>query len=261
MKKTLRILAIILVISIPAVFFVIQREDKLDVTIYPGTGDGKTLVVLLPTVAGNGKLYKQRGLIDLCRKHGVIVDIMAINVQPTLYLNKRIVEKMKRRVIDPAKSRGYESIYLFGTSLGGHAVLLYAMEHPDDIEGLFLFAPYISDPFVTNIITRAGGLKTWDLCPPYAWEYSCDLWKSIRAYVSDPERRASTFLGYGTEDRFVESSRILANVLPRGNVFTTPGGHSWTTWHTLWEKLLSRLATVKPAGFTNNSRQPMTDLR
>ncbi|MBN2254710.1 MAG: hypothetical protein JW736_03310, partial [Deltaproteobacteria bacterium] len=160
---------------------------------------------------------------------------------------------MKHHVIDPAKAGGYKHIYLLGTSLGGHAVLLYAMEYPEDIEGVFLFSPYISDPFVTGIITRAGGLDSWGSCPPYAWEYSCDLWESIRAYLSDPGRRESVFLGYGTGDRFVESCRILAGALPPANVFTTTGGHSWKTWRTLWDALLARLATVMPAVFSNAS--------
>jgi len=252
MKKTVRILAIVFIITILAVIVVIMLEDRLSIKLYPGTGEGKgkTLVVLLPTVAGHGKLYEQQGLIDISRKHGAIVDIMAIDVQPTLYLKKRIVKKMKNRVIDPAKARGYEHIYLFGTSLGGHAALLYTMEYPEDIEGLFLIAPYISDPFVTKIISEAGGLLAWDECPLYAWEYSCKIWKSIRAYMSDPERRKSVFLGYGTEDRFVESCEVLAGILEDENVFTAPGGHSWNTWQKLWEKMLNHLKTVKPAGFT-----------
>ncbi|MBN2514861.1 MAG: alpha/beta hydrolase [Deltaproteobacteria bacterium] len=252
MKKFIRIFAILLIITILAVILVLMREDRLSIKFYPGfgEGEGKTLVVLLPTVAGQGKLYEQQGLIDICRKHGAIVDIMAIDVQPTLYLKKRIVKKMKSRVIDPAKARGYKHIYLLGTSLGGHAALLYTMEYPHDIEGLFLFAPFISDPFVTNIISEAGGLQTWDVCPQYAWEYSCKLWKSIRSYVSDPERRSSVFLGYGTEDRFVESCQVLAEVLPPENVFTAPGGHSWKTWQKLWEKMLKHLKIAKPAGFT-----------
>lgn len=252
MKKFIRIFAIILIITILAAIVVILYEDRLSIKLYPGVGDGKgkTLVVLLPTVAGHGKLYEQQGLIDISRKHGAIVDIMAIDVQPTLYLKKRIVEKMKSRVIDPAKAEGYEHIYLLGTSLGGHAALLYTMEYPNDIEGLFLFAPFISDPFVTKIIGEAGGLLAWEECPLYAWEYSCKLWKLIRAYMSNPERRASVFLGYGTEDRFVESCEVLAEILPPENVFTEPGGHSWKTWKKLWEKMLNHLKTVKPAGFT-----------
>lgn len=252
MKKFIRIFVILLIITVLAIVLVILREDRLSIKIYPGTGkgEGKTLMVLLPTVAGHGKLYEQQGLIDISRKHGAVVDIMAIDVQPTLYLKKRIVEKMKRRVIDPAKARGYEHIYLLGTSLGGHAALLYTMEYPEDIDGLFLIAPYISDPFVTNIIREAGGLVAWDDCPLYAWEYSCKLWKSIRAYMSDPERRTSVFLGYGGNDRFVKSCEVLAKVLPPENVFTAPGGHSWKTWQKLWEKMLNHLKTAKPAGFT-----------
>ncbi len=251
MKKAIRIFAIVLIITILAVILLLVREDRLSIKLYPGTGEGKgkTLVVLLPTVAGNGKLYEQQGLIDIIRKQGAVVDIMAIDVQPTLYVKKRIVKKMKSRIIDPAKARGYEHIYLLGTSLGGHAALLYAMEYPQDIEGLFLFSPYISDPFVTKIITEAGGLQKWDVCPQFAWEYSCNLWKLIRAYVSDPERQASVFLGYGTGDRFVESCHVLAEVLPPENVFTTSGGHSWKTWHKLWGKTLNHLKITNPPFF------------
>lgn len=255
MKKFIRIFAITLIITIVAVIVLIVREDRLNIKLYPGTGEGKgkTLVVLLPTVAGHGRLYEQQGLIDISRNHGAIIDIMAIDVQPTLYLKKRIVKKMKNRVIDPAKASGYEHIYLLGTSLGGHAALLYTLAYPDDIEGLFLFAPYISDPFVTDMISEAGGLLAWDECPLYAWEYSCKLWKSIRTYLSNPERRASVFLGYGTEDRFIKSCEVLAKVLPKENVFTAPGGHSWKTWQELWEKALNRLKIVKPAGFANKN--------
>lgn len=251
MKKAGRIAAIAIIIITIALVGVTILEERLNITIYPGSGDGTALLVLLPTVAGKGSLYRQQGLIDLWRKHGAAVDIMTINVLPTLYLNKRIVTTLKRHVIEPAKADGYRHIYLLGTSLGGHAVLLYAMAHPDDIDGMFLFAPYISDPFVTHRITSAGGLDSWNVCPPYAWHYSCDLWESIRAYLADPERRTSVFLGYGTDDRFVESCRILADALPPANVFTTPGGHSWHTWRTLWEALLTRLATVMPARFTD----------
>jgi len=249
MKRIVRIFAIVLLISIIAIFFILVREDKLNITIHSGAGNGDTLVVLVPTVGGNGKLYEQQGLIDVCRKYGARADIMAIDIQPTLYLNKRVVKKLKRHVIDPAKSRGYEHIFLAGTSLGGHAVLLYAMEYPEDIEGVFLVAPFVSDPFVVKIIRQAGGLQKWNACPSYAWGYSCDLWKSIRVYLADPARRASTFLGYGTQDRFVKSCQLLADVLPPENVFTAPGGHSWATWHMLWDAMLVHLETVRPSRF------------
>jgi hypothetical protein len=249
-ERTPRILMLLFIIALGALYFVVQREDRLNITLYPGTGNGKTLVVALPTVAGNGQLYERHGLIEVFRQHRAAADFMTIDIQPTLYVNKRVVNKMKTRVIDPAKSRGYQHIYLLGTSLGGHAAILYAMEHPNDIDGVLLVAPYISDPIVTNVIVRAGGLASWDTCPFYAWGYSCTLWKMFRRYLSDPHRRAATFLGYGAEDRFVRSCHLLAEILPPENVFRAPGGHSWITWHILWEKMVKHLETVKPPGFT-----------
>ena len=53
-----------------------------------------------------------------------------------------MVDRLKEDVINPAKEKGYTKIWLVGISLGGLGSLLYAMEHPSDIEGMLVLAPY-----------------------------------------------------------------------------------------------------------------------
>jgi hypothetical protein len=47
-------------------------------------------------------------------------------------------------------------------------------------------------------------------------------------------------LGYGLEDRFAESHRLLASLLPATQVITAAGGHDWPAWRALWLQCLER---------------------
>jgi len=47
-------------------------------------------------------------------------------------------------------------------------------------------------------------------------------------------------MGYGEDDRFVMSNRLVAAVLPPAQVFTTEGGHQWAPWRRLWARFLDR---------------------
>lgn len=212
---------------------------------YPGTGKGRSLVVLLPTIGGKGSQYEEYGLMEELRMRGTLADAVVLNVNFRLYLRRKTVEILKTEVIDPAKAKGYKRFYLVGTSLGGHGALLYATQYPEDVDALFLFAPFISGPLVTKAIEEAGGLDEWKDCPFLAWKYACNVWKGVKDYASDPERRARVYLGYGTEDKFARECRTLAEVLPAENVFTVPGGHDWATWKELWIKVLDHLEALR----------------
>jgi hypothetical protein len=48
-------------------------------------------------------------------------------------------------------------------------------------------------------------------------------------------------MGYGVDDRFAFSHRLLAAALPADRVFTTEGGHDWPEWMRLWRRMLPTL--------------------
>lgn len=232
-----RILWLCVAVVMAAMLLACAEKKGVSIKSYPGIGDvtGRYLAVLLPTIGGKGEHYGEAGFIEEFRSRGGGADIIALDVAPSLYLGKRIVEVLKTEVITPAKQKGYEVIYLVGTSLGGHGALLYATEYPEDIDAVALFAPFVTGYPPTDLVEEPGGLKQWDEeCPFTEWTYACNLWKAIKKYGSDPEHRKHIFLAYGTEDSFVKECDLLADFLPHENVYTTSGGHDWTTWAKLW---------------------------
>ena len=246
MKQIVRISALVLTAAILAQCSFLMGKDAMHTTSYPGTGKGEALVVLLPTIGGDGSLYQDYGVIEEIRAHRPLVDVVALNVRPELYLGGRIVEILRSEVIIPAKDKGYQLIILVGTSLGGYGAVLYATQYPEDVDGLFLFSPFISGPLATMAIEEAGGLERWEDCPFLGWEQSCKVWKGLKDYLADRKRRARVFLGYGTEDKFADECRILGESLPPQNVFTVPGGHNWKTWEQLWTKTWEYIDVARP---------------
>ena len=226
-------LAFVMAAMLPAC----SGKKGVSIRSYPGIGDdtGRKLVVLLPTIGGKGEHYHEDGFIEEFRARGGGSDIIALDVAADLYLGKRIVEVLKTEVITPAKQKGYEAIYLAGTSLGGHGALLYATEYPKDVNAVVLFAPFVTGYPPTNLVEEPGGLEQWDEnCPFTEWTYACNLWKAIKKYGSNSDHRKNIYLAYGTEDSFAKECEILAGFLAPENVYTTSGGHDWMTWEKLW---------------------------
>ena len=237
----------ILVIAILAIVFPgcsgFWGKDALSTKSYLGTN--RVLVVILPTVGGEGSHYESQGFIEAVRERGFEANLKVLDVKPRLYLKKRIVHLLKTEVIAPAKAEGYKKIYLIGMSLGGHGALLYVTAYPEDIDGVLVLAPFISGPVLTDSIEKAGGLDKWEDCPFISWGYACNLWQALKDYVSIPENRAKIALGYGTEDKFADECRVLADSLLLERVFTVSGGHDWVTWKKLWIQALDYFQLVR----------------
>jgi hypothetical protein len=203
---------------------------------YSGMTGKRSLVVLLPTMGGEGSHYETQGFLDEVWERGFEASMEVVDVKPSLYLGSRVVELLKTEVIEPAKTEGFEEFYLVGISLGGHGVLLYATEYPEDVDGIVILAPFISGDRASDAIDQAGGLEDWEDCPFLAWTHACNLWKSLKVYVSDPRNQKKVVLGFGTEDIFIDQCRILSEVLLPEQVFTVSGGHDWETWKKLFIK-------------------------
>jgi pimeloyl-ACP methyl ester carboxylesterase len=209
-------------------------------------GTHRVLVVFLPGIGGKGSDYETQGFLKALQHRGFEASMKVLDVKPSLYLGSKIVELLKTKVLTHDKAKGYEKIYLVGISLGGHAVLRYLTEYPDDVEGAVVLAPFISGPVAADAVRRAGGLARWEDCPFAAWEYACEMWYSLKTFVSNPDHGAKIVLGYGTEDRFARQCGILAEVLRSEQVFTVAGGHDWATWKKLWIEVLDYFRLVRP---------------
>ena len=84
-----------------------QDKKKLRSVRYSGMTGKRSLVVLLPTIGGEGSHYETQGFLDEVWKRGFEASMEVVDVKPSLYLRGKFVELLKTEVITPAKAEGY----------------------------------------------------------------------------------------------------------------------------------------------------------
>lgn len=228
----------------------VPMPTRFDAGACPATTD--TLLVLLPGARSPIDEFEREGFIDEVRARGLAVDVVRADAHRAYYdASLAVVQRLREDVIEPARARGYRSIWIAGISLGGLGGLLYAQARPADLAGLVLIAPYLGERATATEIDNAGGLLRWQaptgpLQPPQReTRESRDpaLWRWLQGRATQPAGAGSPplYLGYGRDDRFAFSHRLLAAALPADRVVTTEGGHDWPEWKRLWQSLLSTL--------------------
>ncbi len=221
------------------------------------TRDQRLLFVYLPGYGDPISAFQENGLVDAVRERGLATDIIAVNAHIGYYLDGSIFARLKEDVIEPAKTRGYDQIWLVGNSLGGYGALSYARDYPNDITGVVLLGPFLGRKDVVNEIKRSGGLSQWDPGMPEPndreqyWEKHLWLWIKDRVqqerfwfWVRGCEVKMhcipKVYLGYGLHDRYSYGQEFLASFMPPHNVIAIRGGHDWSTWKKLWNLFLDR---------------------
>jgi len=147
-------------------------------------------------------------------------------------------------VIQPARARGYQQVWLAGISMGGLGSLMYAHHHPDEINGVLAMAPFIGDRILIRDIQSVGGLAKWK-APPRAKildenNYQPELWRWLQAVTQGTEPGPPLYLGYGRTDKLAPAARLLAAELPPERVFESAGGHAWGPWTEQFTSFLDR---------------------
>lgn len=227
-------------------------------------GDRRQLIIYLP---GNGDPA------DACDKHGMVaslrarrlpVDLIAVNAHLGYYMEGSVLLRLKEDVIDPARAQGYRRIWLVGNSLGGYGSVSYARQYPEDIAGIVLLGPFLGDKKIVQEIRDAGGLQKWvpGESPgksKEAWEN--ELWKWVRdgdqqkgfwnwiknCDEGDEDCPSRIYLGFGKRDRFSYGQKLMAESLPPEDVIVIDGGHDWDTWKKVWNLVLDRMTSRRPA--------------
>ncbi len=177
------------------------------------------LMVFLPGIGDVLEDFERNGFVQALRDSARPADMVVADVHFGYYVRRSVLERLRVDVIEPARSCGYATIFLVGISLGGLGALLYAMEHPVDVQGLMLLAPYLGDSSLVKEIEDAGGLKLWD-----AGDVNVD------------------------DDPFAPGNTLLGDILPEHRVFTVRGGHDWQTWERLWQMFLAQRDSQLQAG-------------
>ncbi|MDO5624793.1 MAG: alpha/beta hydrolase [Pseudomonadota bacterium] len=208
-----------------------------------------TLLVLLPGAYDGPADFERQGFVAAVRQRALNVDVQLVDAHAGYYTAQRIVQQLHADVLQPARAAGYAQVWLCGISLGGYGALLTAREHAGSIDGLFTLAAFLGRRDLPAHIARAGSLSTWDGQRPTADAQDLALWRWLQGFADAAEaaRRPRLFMGWGEDDRFVMSNRLVGTVLPAAQVFTTPGGHQWAPWQRLWARFLDRAPWVDAA--------------
>jgi pimeloyl-ACP methyl ester carboxylesterase len=202
----------------------------------------KCLFVLLPGMGDHAETFAQRGFIEALQARSLSLDIRATDATFGYYMKATFLERLAADVIEPAKARGYEEIWLAGPSMGGFGSLFYSRVHTTDIKGVLAIAPYLGDEDLIDEIAAAGGLKNWQA--PMRVErlslenYQREVWRWLQAATQGQEPAPLIFAGYGASDRLSRADSLLTAELPPSRVFLTTGEHEWPAWRRVLESFL-----------------------
>jgi pimeloyl-ACP methyl ester carboxylesterase len=187
-------------------------------------------VLLLPAAYSAPEDLQREGFVSAARDRALPVDLVLVELK--LPYNLR---RLRHEVVLPARALGCQSLWLGGISLGGFVALAYAERYPDEIDGLCLFAPYLGNHIITGEIERAHGIHEWTPGELADDDDERRIWRFIKA---QRDRPTPLHLGFGSEDRFAASHRMMAAALAPASVDVVPGGHEWPAWRRLWENFL-----------------------
>lgn len=246
-SRMIRILFAVL-LFLPSCVYFRSAANPMPAVEHPAPAvEADTLVVLLPGMSDGPDDYLGRGFVQLIHEACPTADVVAADAHFGYYRSRTFLDRLQADVIDPRAER-YDQIWLVGISLGGFGCAVYCEENPGVIDGLILLAPFMGERAIIEQVKGAGGLAAWE--PPGdlgaveddAEKKFAEVWAFFRGYAV-PEvatELPELFLGWGKDDGLSIPNRMVADVLPEEQVLTLAGGHTWTVWRPLFERLVKR---------------------
>ena len=202
----------------------------------------RCLVVFLPGMGDDAADFERHGFVADLRLRGLSVDIVAADATIGYYSRGMFLDRLATDVVEPARARGYEQLWLIGNSLGGFGTLYYARAHAADITGVLALAPYLGERDVIDEIYAQGGLASWqgpakvDAMTPDNSQR--EIWRWLQAVIRGQERGPDLYLGFGRTDKLEHADALLAQALPEDHVSVIPGAHDWDTWRRLFDRFI-----------------------
>jgi pimeloyl-ACP methyl ester carboxylesterase len=196
-----------------------------------------TRVLFLPAAYSSPEDFVQAGFVAAVRERALPLDLVFADVNLQHLTDRTLLRRLRHELVLPARALGCSSIWICGISLGGFIGLCFAERYASEIDGLCLLAPYLGNHMITGEIERAHGVAAWqpgELAPD---DDERRVWRYIK---SRAQQRVALRLGYGREDRFANSHRMMAAALDPQDVQVVTGGHEWPVWSQLWADFLDR---------------------
>jgi pimeloyl-ACP methyl ester carboxylesterase len=210
-----------------------------------------TRAVLLPAAYSGPDDFIRAGFASATRERALPLDLAFVDLNLTHLTDRTLLRRLRHEIILPARAMGGQTIWLCGISLGGFVALAYAERYPGEIDGVCVLAPYLGNRIVTGEIASAGGVDGWEPGELAEDDDERHIWRFIKTHRT---HSVSVHLGFGSEDRFADSHRMMAAALQPEMVDVLPGGHDWPVWRQLWENFLD--ARLGAARSTRPGLQP-----
>lgn len=224
-----------------------SREAKIpmdSIMLQRAAAPSKTLIVFLPGSQEVPQDIVNEGFVAQVRARNIDADVMVIDSHIGYFVRRIFDVRIHNDIIEPARKKGYESIWLAGISLGGFGSLMYAFTYPGEIDGIIAIAPYIASDAVLDEVIAAGGLTRWTPREPLgADDYQRALLKWLKGYdgrQNAAEKRPKLYIGYGDRDGLPRFEKIMGTMLPPEQMLAAPGGHDWPPWRRMWADALDR---------------------
>jgi len=198
-------------------------------------------MLLLPAAYTSPEDFVAAGFGTAVRERGLSIDLVFAEVNLQHVTDGTLLRRLRHEIVLPARARGCESIWICGISLGGLMGMSYAERYTGEIDGLCLIAPYLGNRIVTGEIERANGVTSWQPGELAGDDDERRIWRFIKNHRS---HSVALHLGFGHEDRFSDSQRMMAAALNPECVDIVPGGHDWPVWRHLWSNFLDSTARV-----------------
>jgi len=201
----------------------------------------KNLIIFLRGRGGSHKDFATEGFIDSVKKRNLPYDMVAPNAHFGYYFGETLVDRLKSDLIEPARAKGYENIFLVGASMGGLGAIIYSRYYPEDVTGVYVISPFLGYKKIIAEIADSGGLQQWQpgtYDPDDDWQRM--VWDWLKANTHKQKQKPKIYLGYGTEDTYLKSQKILGDALPGDQVIKTAGGHTPKTMKSLWDMFLNK---------------------
>jgi pimeloyl-ACP methyl ester carboxylesterase len=198
----------------------------------------KSVVIMLPGRGDRADTFIQQGFEEAGKSKGF--DTIAVDAHFGYYRQRSLLPRLHEDVILPARAAGYENVWLLGISMGGFGSLLYATEHSDLVDGIILLAPFLGDEAAIQKIVDNGGIDNLAAVQAEIKDYEYAVWSWLRE-ASNGSEPTPIILGYGLSDDMAPGYRALTDVVEPSSVYTLEGGHKWTAWRPLWDKIAADL--------------------
>ncbi len=198
----------------------------------------QTLLVLLPPAEAQAEDFFRQGFVADVRERALGVDLGLVDIDYQHVMAGTVVSSLRQQVLLPAQAAGYRRIWVSGISLGAFNTLYLAAACPGELAGIHLMAPYPGTRDILAEINAAGGPAAWAATPQSAQGHERVWWRWLCQAAQTSDWSTQVFLGTGSQDRFLQGQRMMASLLPVGQVSYVPGTHAWPTWRRLWQDWL-----------------------